>query len=206
MKLWVLQILLTVSFLPGETSISPDLPGGTVNGNSDACSTFLVINGESNVNRFSFSFLSSPDDLESNFRYRSWENGTEILIPLKEFQASNPHMYNDFLQQVHENEYPYISILFPRLELEKLGTTTDGTMQKVLITLAGVTRQYTIGCSQVNCGDHLAIRGTERLKLTDFKIAPPEKLSGLIKVKDEITVSFGIILNFIPDNTFANSR
>lgn len=206
MKLWVPQILLTLSLFLSGSVTTPVLSKGTDSGESDACGTFLVINGESNVNRFSFSFLSSPDDAESNFKYHSWENGTEILIPLKEFQASNPHMYNDFLEEVRENEYPYISILFPRLEPDKLGTVTKGSGQKVLITLAGVARQYTVECSLVNCGDHLSLRGSEKIRLTDFKISPPEKLSGLIKVKNEITVSFGIILNFIPDNTYADSR
>jgi len=206
MKLWVTQILITLSlFLPGSV-ISPDPSKGTDSGKSDRCGTFLVINGKSNVNSFSFSFLNSPDDTGSSFRYRSWEKGTEILIPLKEFQASNPRMYNDFLQEVHESEYPYISVFFPYLEPDKLGSVTSGSGQKVLITLAGVTKQYTIECALVNCGDHLALRGSEKIRLTDFRISPPEKLSGLIKVKDEITVSFGIILNFIPDNTYANSR
>jgi hypothetical protein len=206
MKLWLPKILSIILLFLSVGVISPVFPEGNDRGKSDACSTFLVINGESNINRFSFSFLSRPDNLESSFNYRSRENGTEILIPLREFQASNPHMYNDFLQQLHESEFPYMSILFPHLDPGKLETVPNGTEQKVLITLAGVARQYTVDCDLVTCGDRFSIRGSEKIMLTDFKISPPEKLNGLIKVKNEITVSFGIILNFIPDNTIADSR
>jgi hypothetical protein len=206
MKSWIQQILLILLLLLTGSAISPIPPGGDDNGKSNTCSTFLVINGESNINRFSFSFLSNPDDPADSYNSHTGDNGTEVLIPLREFQASNPRMYNDFLQEVHEREYPNISIFLPYMGPDKLEAMTTGAEQKVLITMAGVEKQYTVDCDLVNCGDRLVIRGSQMIRLTDFKISPPEKLNGLIKVKNEITVSFGIILNFIPRNTFADSR
>ena len=206
MKSWILQILLILLLVLTGSTISPIPPGGDDNGKSNTCSTFLVINGESNINRFSFSFMSNADDNANSYDSRIWKNGTEVLIPLREFQASNPRMYNDFLQEVHEREYPNISIFLPQMGPDKLEAMANGTEQKVLITMAGVAKQYTVDCDLVNCGGRLAIRGSQIIRLTDFKISPPEKLNGLIKVKNEITVSFGIILNFIPENTFADSR
>jgi len=206
MKPWVPQILLIFLLLFPGSAMYPLPPEGDDYGKSNACSTFLVINGESNINRFRFSFLSDAGDTAYSYRSRTGENGIEILIPLREFQASNPRMYNDFLQEVHEREYPNISIFLPHMSQDKLEAMATGAEQKVLITMAGVAKQYTVDCDLVNCGDRLAIRGSQMIRLTDFKISPPEKLNGLIKVKNEIKVSFGIILNFIPDKTFADSR
>jgi len=199
------SLLIFLLLLPGS-AMYPLPPEGDDIGKSNACSTFLVINGESNINRFRFSFLSNAGDTAYSYRSRTGENGIEILIPLREFQASNPRMYNDFLQEVHEREYPNISIFLPHMSQDKLEAMATGAEQKVLITMAGVAKQYTVDCDLVNCGDRLAIRGSQMIRLTDFKISPPEKLNGLIKVKNEIKVSFGIILNFIPDKTFADSR
>jgi hypothetical protein len=206
MKLRFTHILsFLLLFLSG--GILSAMPPEERNGDkSETCSTFMVIKGESNINRFSFSFASSPGNPESRINYNSSENGTEIHIPLREFQASNPHMYSDFLEELHASEYPYISILFPYLEPDKLGSLTSGSVQTVRITLAGVAKQYIVDCKMVNCGDHLVINGSEQVRLTDFRISPPEKLNGLIKVRNEITVNFGIILNFITDNTYADSR
>ena len=206
MKQGVPHIVSLLLLLLPVTILSAMPPEGKAGDKSEACSTFMVIQGESNVNRFTFSYASSPGSLESRINYNTSHNGTEIRIPLHEFQASNPHMYNDFLQELHASEHPYISILFPSLEPDKLGTMANGSEQTVRITLAGVAKQYSVDCTMVKCGDQLSIRGSEQVRLTDFRISPPEKLKGLIKVKNEITVNFGIILNFISDNTYADSR
>jgi hypothetical protein len=193
MILSIRYILLSILLFPAGSTMSAVSPEGRNKGRSDACGNFLIIEGESNINRFSFSFATRPDDPATSFNYRSLHNGTEIMIPVREFEASNPHMYSDFLMKLHEKEFPYISIKFPDLT-------------KVLITIAGVTKQYSIDCSLLNCGDHLSISGSEMVRLSDFHISPPEKLNGLIKVKDEITVSFSIILNFTSDKSYAVLR
>jgi hypothetical protein len=166
----------------------------------------MVISGESNINHFSFSFTQPPGDRSSGLHSAIWQTGDEIAIPVREFEASNPHMYNDFLNQLQAKEYPYITVSFPGFELKNVNDLIVRSQCKVMITLAGVMQQYTIDCFLMNCGDHFSLRGSKIIRLTDFHISPPVKLNGLIKVRDEITVSFGIILNFTPDNSFSASR
>lgn len=173
---------------------------------SPTCISYLVIKGESNVNRFSFTFKNPSPDKVGNPRNNLLWNGTEIFIPVREFEASNPHMYKDFLQQMQESRYPNISIRFTDFSIEEHADYSGYLKYNVGITLAGVTREYAIDCELVSCGDNFTIRGSEILKLTDFNIPPPQKLNGLIKVKDEISVSFSIMINFTPENTFAISR
>lgn len=170
------------------------------------CNSFLVIRGESNVNRFSFTFEKKEPDKEGNPPYNLLWNGTELFIPIKEFEASNPYMYKDFLHQMQESRFPYISIRFTDFSTEELADYSGYLKYNVGITLAGVTREYAIDCEIVSCGDNFTIRGSETLKLTDFNIPPPQKLNGLIKVRDEISVSFSLMINFTSENTFAISR
>lgn len=171
-----------------------------------ACSSFLVIRGESNVNRFSFTFINPAPDKVGNTHYNLMWNGKELFIPVREFEASNPHMYKDFLQQMKESRYPYISIRFTDFSTEEHAGYSGYLKYNVRITLAGVTREYAIDCELASCGDNFTIRGSEILKLTDFNIPPPQKLNGLIKVRDEISVSFSLMINFTPEDTFAISR
>ncbi len=178
------------------------------NGKEDTptCMSYLVIIGESNVNRFSFTFKNPAPDKVGIPRNNLLWNGTELFIPVREFEASNPHMYKDFLQQMQESRFPYISIRFIDFSNEKHTDSVSHLKYNVGITLAGVTREYSIDCELVSCGNNSTIKGAETLKLTDFNIPPPQKLNGLIKVKDEISVSFSIMINFTPENTFAISR
>jgi hypothetical protein len=201
------RILITVILLSlAGGVISPLYPEGREKEGTSACTSYLVITGESNVNRFSFTFRNPAPSGATLKGSDSPEKGNELLIPVREFKASNPHMYNDFLQQMQESRYPYISIRFASSGPEKQDDLILHSKRNVLITLAGVTREYSIDCELVSCGENYTIKGAETLKLTDFHIPPPEKLNGLIKVRDEITVSFSIMFNFTPENSYAVSR
>ena len=173
---------------------------------NDNCTNFIVISGQSNVNRFSFKYTSSSSDLANSHFYPSLFQGNEIKIPVREFEPSNPLMYNDFLTHLHEHQYPDITIKFSDLGLNNVIIPFTDSMHEVMITIAGVTRDYNIDCIIQNCGTHYILRGSKIVRLTDFHITPPEKLTGLVKVKDEITVSFGIILNFTADNSLPPAK
>lgn len=206
MAISVRNMVLTFLLFLSGSAIYQLFPEGKSRGDTASCSNFLIIKGESNINRFSFSYATRPEDATSGMNYRPWQNGTEVMIPVRKFQASNPHMYNDFLRQLHEQEYPYITIKFPDVKPGNPDDMAKEAKYNVLITLAGVKKEYSIDCAVISCGGRYSISGSETLRLTDFNITPPEKLNGLIKVKDEINVSFGIILNFTRDKSYADMR
>ena len=185
---------------------SPLISEGRNRGKNDDCTNFIVISGQSNVNRFSFSYTTPSSGFGNVLLYPSMPNGNEIKIPVREFEPSNPLMYHDFLTNLHENEYPTITIQFSDLEQNKVQIPVATSLYEVLITIAGVTRDYNIECILKKCGTHYLLRGSQTVRLTDFNLSPPEKLSGLVKVKDDFTVSFGIILNFTADNVLTSKR
>jgi hypothetical protein len=68
------------------------------------------------------------------------------------------------------------------------------------ITIAGITHFYRIDCTVVTCSGNYFLMGAQRIKLTDFDIEPPEKFFGLVKVSDEINVSYRFIVTFTTNN------
>lgn len=185
---------------------APLFSEGRNKGKNDGCINYIVINGESNINRFSFSYTTLSSDFGNAFLYPSLPHGNEIIIPVRDFEPSNPLMYKDFLTNLNEQEYPTITIKFSALEQNKVMIPVLNPIYTVMITIAGVTREYNVECILQNCGIHYLLMGSKEVRLTDFNLAPPEKLSGLVKVKDEFKVSFGIILNFTAYNSLTSKK
>jgi hypothetical protein len=168
----------------------------------DMCSNYIHISGESNVNQFSFNF--NQVELFNNLPPEVSDTGNIIIsIPIKDFQASNPMMYHDFLMMLKESEFPRIVICFSRKQLNMSQYGSFNSFPDFRITIAGITRNYKIDCSVFPCAENLFVRGEKRLKLTDFQITPPVKLKGLVKVSDEINVNFGFIINYNNANTLS---
>jgi hypothetical protein len=164
------------------------------------CNNYIHISGTSNINQFSFRFnterlLPSGQDLvtEDSGNY-------EICVPVRDFQASNPMMFKDFLELIKASEYPLIKIRFTEKQLDLAQQVTGQSLTEIRITLAGISRIYKIRCNVFNCMNNMFISGEKGIRLSDFHLVPPVKLNGLVKVHDEINVNFGFIITFGNEN------
>jgi hypothetical protein len=165
------------------------------------CSDYVFISGNTNVNQFNFAYNSNG--LSSvNTDYGSYE----IEIPVKDFVPSNLFMYNDFLSLLKADEYPFINISIPQNQLDFSSMDFQDIKPDVRITIAGIARTYKLNCSIKKCSSGMLIIGDEELKLSDFNLKRVEKLGGLIKLEDEINVSFGFIVNFTALNLTSSQR
>lgn len=160
------------------------------------CVNFLVINGESNINKFSFSYMTPLLSGEDNTSKGAEDERIDFKIPVHQFKPGNPRMYDDFLSLLKAKEYPYIviSLLTGNSNRERnSGISRD---ERISVTIAGVTREYTVNCTLAHCNEDLVLNGMQIVKLTDFGLIPPVRLSGIVKVENEINVRFGFIVNF----------
>lgn len=175
-------------------------------GDNKTCYDYIFISGASNINRFSFSY--KPENYSVINQFNSGNPGEQILIkvPVKEFVASNQMMYNDFIDLLKAEEYPLISISLSKDQLEAGKSGSDIVSREISLTIAGITRTYPVDCTVTNCIGNYFINGSEVIRLSDFLLRPPERLSGLIKVHDEINVSFGFIINFTENNPISSQR
>jgi polyisoprenoid-binding protein YceI len=61
------------------------------------------------------------------------------------------------------------------------------------LSLHGVTREFVVDATSPVEGDELRARGGFTLRLTDFNIRPVSVAGGLLKLKDEVRLSFDIL-------------
>lgn len=126
----------------------------------------------------------------------------EIRIPVKNFRANNHFDYKDFLDLIKASEYPYITIQIRTNQFQEFYDYGKSYYPRLKISIAGVTRPVPVECTVIKCsfGERI-ISGNKNLKLTDFKLDPPIKSLGLIKVKNELNINFEFK---IPENLITN--
>ena len=157
------------------------------------CEAYIVITGKTNINSFKLS--QTPERIPSYLFTSLKEGGVSasrslISISSAHFKADNQFIYNDFLQLVKASEHPLILVEVPN----PVGLSLKNGIGKydINIFIAGVLRVYTISCTIQRCDKGTVfLSGTQKLKLSDFNLEPPEKTFGLIKVKDEVIINFG---------------
>lgn len=119
----------------------------------------------------------------------------EIVLQTINFDCFNQMMTNDFRETLQIEDHPTISVRFLNLIKESENINQENLSGQVEITLAGVSKIYPISCVFLaKNGGKALLSGERKLAFTDFKIDPPVKLLGTIKVRDSIEVNFGLIL------------
>lgn len=162
---------------------------------SSSCNNYISITGETNINHFSLDQFV-PEDLICGVGDSRWiklpeEHVYLIRVPARNFDASNRMVYRDFLELIDVIEHPYISIFIEEAEFELLFQDRSYLRPRIGIAVAGTTRYYNVPCRVAECVDgKIAVSGQKTLKLTDFKLAPPEKTMGLIRVQNELIINF----------------
>jgi len=170
------------------------------------CHSFIRIDGGSNLSTFSFTYsTSSLSDAWQIIEIKD-TGFFSVAVPVRDFEASNPLMYDDFLKLIKAREFPVLRIIISKKQLERSFKTERNSCPDIEIMLAGVTRIYKIDCDFYDCGNNLFIQGLKMINLSDFNIQPPVKLNGLVKVKDEIEVNFGLIITFAGEKQTIASR
>ena len=118
-----------------------------------------------------------------------------LTLNTLDFDCFNAIMTKDFRETLQTDDHPTISVRFINLIRESENINQENLKGEVEITLAGVSRIYPISCVFLAKNEGKALlSGTRKLTFTDFKIVPPVKFLGTIKVRDSIEVNFGLVL------------
>jgi polyisoprenoid-binding protein YceI len=116
-----------------------------------------------------------------------------VKIPVKSIKsAKGKIMDKKTWEAFHYEKHPSIIFVMTDRKINASKNTIEVTGD---LTMAGVTRQIEFIVTYKMLPDaNLQISGSKQLRMTDFKMEPPTAMMGTIKVADEITISFQIVL------------
>lgn len=158
----------------------------------------LTINGTSNVTDFQ---CQSTQEFESdtlNLAIRQLETQVEItkstlILEVSEFDCGRKGINRDFRQTLKYREHPSIHISLNGLITSPDSDYPDAAI--VDITIAGITRAYRVNLYNVVYFDKtIYAAGHQILNISDFGLEPPSPMLGLIKVHDELKISFDLVI------------
>lgn len=159
----------------------------------------LTIQGSTNVNNFicRVDYCTGTDTLQivqNNAGKELHFTRRRMTVPIMSFDCGARPISKDFWKTLKAEKYPEMNIDFISLQNHYFKNDTN-IMGVVDITLAGVTTRYRITYHvTVNNNGTVILKGHRAVNFADFKLKAPEKLNGLIKVKEGLKVDFNLLL------------
>ncbi|MDN3596230.1 YceI family protein [Zunongwangia endophytica] len=151
----------------------------------------LYITGDTNINSFNCKFNS--DELPDHLKviYNKQQNAltfknTTLKLNSKAFDCGSRPINKDFEALMKAEKFPYILLNLKKLQFKNL-KSAEITIE---INIAGVTKQFEVPVQIDQTTSNY--KGTILLNINDFKLEPPKKVFGLIKVKEEIQIEFDL--------------
>lgn len=153
--------------------------------------SFISISGKTNVNSFQFrqdiallDFMPSPIGKQY----------VRVAVEVKYFETDNPMMYKDFIELVKAKQFPHIYIDLLRTDFLALqeGKIVEQSV-KFFLTIAGVTKFYNLNSEIATFPNEcFSLKGQRDIALPDFKIEPPVKFLGMVKVQETVHIDFNL--------------
>jgi len=118
----------------------------------------------------------------------------DVTIEVKSLKSGDKAMDKKMYEALKRDDHPTITYRLTKIELAK-GTTAEQTRFDVDttgdLTIAGTTRELQMPMVlEVVDAQHLRISGQVPMKMTTYKVKPPEAMLGMIKSGDKIKVAF----------------
>ena len=164
----------------------------------DATSS-LAIHGSTNVNSFTCKTRSytGADTLHFVTNYTACElqfAHNRMAIAVDDFDCGARQISKDFRKTLKSDRYPQLYIRFRSLKTTAMKNNTY-VFGVADITLAGVTRCFTIRYKvELKDKNTVFLRGAHRVNFADFNLTAPERLNGLVKVREALEVEFNLVL------------
>jgi hypothetical protein len=195
MSKWMLYILV---FL-GAINLHGDRPTATKWVITSGCS--LRVDGSTNVNSFSCAITgyNKPDTILVTRGNSSIQLDGDIQLDVPRFDCHNAVMTADLRKTLKAKQFPNLVIRFISIDKYPCQATSE-TITKgiVVIELAGVSRQFEINYKIASVDqNNITLAGFQKLNFSDFNIAPPKKLGGMIKTNDQLNVLFNLNIKVV---------
>ena len=166
----------------------------------------VTINGGSNVHDWSCSSSAFDATIQLDASYEATPltavakpiNKVLVTIPVKSLKCGKGKMDENMYKALKADAFKEIKYVLDTYELNKDATTADAFTANTVgeLTVAGVTQKVEIPITaQRLAGGAMKGTGTAKFLMTDFGVKPPFALLGTLRTKNEISITFTVLLD-----------
>lgn len=154
----------------------------------------LVVNGSTNLNRFSCAIRSYPRTdtikIEQNVNSKKIFLTGSMNIAIAGFDCKNGMMTKELRKTLKEDQFPDINIDFLSInqpsELNSKPLALNGW---VAIEIAGVKKRFEVKYTMsIDENREITLLAVKEINFSDFKLIPPRKFGKLVQAKDQLSV------------------
>lgn len=154
------------------------------------------VSGSTNVNKFTCEIKNYPNrDTLVCYQHNGTENvrlSGKLEMAVFTFDCLDRIMTHDLRETLKADQHPSLRIAL--LSLQRYPSLSSGQEQlcgNVAIELAGVTREMSLNLTVTNEDQKtIHMTGSRNIHFTDFGLTPPRKFGGMVRAKDDLTVTF----------------
>jgi polyisoprenoid-binding protein YceI len=114
----------------------------------------------------------------------------EVAVPVKTLASDKDGLDKNMFKSLKADQFP--DVIFKMKTLD-LATGGKGKAPGVL-TVAGISHDVVFTVTTKRVGATLNVSGALDLLMTDYGIAPPKAMMGMLKTDPKVTVSFDVVL------------
>jgi polyisoprenoid-binding protein YceI len=166
----------------------------------------VTLDGSSNVHDWSCSTAAFQADVEVDSTYlilpatdvQKPITKVSVTIPVTTLKCGHGKMDSNMYKALRATDFPNITYALGTYEVDREATTADKLFVKTTgqLTVSGKTIDVQIPITAIRSANgEVTGEGTVRLRMTDFGIKPPVALLGTLRTKNEIGISFKILLD-----------
>ena len=142
------------------------------------------------VTRVQLGTLPAGGDLLENAFKPGVVEAFEVAIPAKSLASKKDGLDKNMHAALKAAEHPEIT--FKLLRFENRPAPATGLRAIGVLRVAGVDRQVAIDITSERKDATLLVKGTLALLMTDFGIAPPKAMMGMLKTDPKVTITFEV--------------
>jgi polyisoprenoid-binding protein YceI len=117
----------------------------------------------------------------------------EFSVPVKSLKSESSLMDSRTYNTLKSDKFKTISYKLVSAIITPAGNNHYTIKATGNLTISGVTRQVVMNTNcVVNADNTITVTGQQKLRMSEFQIAPPSFLFGAMKVADEVTISFNL--------------
>jgi hypothetical protein len=156
----------------------------------------LSVNGSTNINKFSC-VIPAYDQQDTltvavNKADQAVALTGRIRLPISSFDCHISAMTRQLRETLKEKQFPSLYIRFLSLNrLPEITAVPERITGLVEIEIAGVSKRFEVSYQlSQDARQVIHLQGTRTVNFSDFNLAPPTKLGGMIKTRDALSVDF----------------